>query len=205
MSGKFAQIKKLDDELQILYAEVYVPDIPDSQGDFATVDEVRKMAHRFLASGRVGKIDRQHDNKETGSIVVESFVAREGDPDFIIDAWVVGIHVPDKALWKDVKDHKINGLSFEGFVHKRPRVIELEIPSKIEGVTKIGADEEPHDHKFVVRFDEKGNFLGGRAMPGEGAANHPHVIRNASVTEEGGVDKHKHRYGFLEVLVDAQS
>lgn len=205
MSTRFAQIKKLDEELQIFYAEVYVPNVPDSQGDFASIEEVRKFAHRFLANGRVHKIDRQHNNKETGSVVVESFLAREGDTDFIIDAWVVGIHVPDKAIWKDIKDHKINGLSFEGFVHKRPQIVEMEVPEKIEGVTKIGDDEEPHDHDYVVRFDDKGNFLGGRALPGKSeGADHPHIIKHSSVTEEGGPRAHKHRFSFLEVLVDAQ-
>lgn len=74
---------KLDDELRIVYGEVYAPDVIDSQGDTMSAAEIRKMAHHFLAEGRVKQIDVQHNNQVCGAKVVESFIAREGDPTFI--------------------------------------------------------------------------------------------------------------------------
>ena len=199
------KIKKVDDALQIVYAEVYAPNLPDSQGDFMVAEEIRKGAHKFLADGLVKNVDRQHNNERTGSAIVESFIARPGDPDFILDSWVVGVHIPDPALWQAVKDGQINAFSFEGFVHSRAKVLEIEVPDEIRSVTKVSG-ETPHDHKFVVRFNDNGEFVGGEALPGEGDANHPHVIRSASVTEEGGVfDQHTHRYSFLDAIADIQN
>ena len=139
----FVRIKKLDEELQIVYGEVYAPNLPDSQGDFATADEIRKFAHGFLAAGRTKQIDRQHDNRRTGADVVESFIAREGDPDFIFGAWVVGIQLLDDE-WQAVKDGEINGFSFEGFVHVRARKREIEVPDMLQCVTKIAHEKKPH-------------------------------------------------------------
>jgi hypothetical protein len=36
--------KKADDELQVVYVEIYSPGVPDSQNDFMTKDEIRWMA-----------------------------------------------------------------------------------------------------------------------------------------------------------------
>ena len=102
-------IKKADDELQIVYAEVYAPNIPDSQGEFMQPTTIRKMAHSFLAKGFVNQIDTNHDNVTNGSYVVESFIARKNDPDFIEDSWVVGVHVPDSDLWAKIKKGELNG------------------------------------------------------------------------------------------------
>ena len=195
------RIKKLDEELQVVWAEVYAPNLPDSQGDFMMPDEIRKIAHGFLAAGRVRQVDRQHNNKRTGSTVVESFIAREGDPDFILDAWVVGIHLNDEE-WQAVKDGEINGLSFEGFVHARTATVEIEVPEGgVRGITKVANEKKPHDHEFLVKFDKDGEFKGGEALPGEGAANHRHKIISATLTEEGPNGEPAHRFSFMEALV----
>jgi len=188
-------IKKFDNELQVVYGEVYAPDVPDSQGDFMTASEIQKMAHNFLANMRIRKIDTQHNNVENGSVVVESFIARESDPDFLPGSWVVGVHVPDKELWHKVKSGEINGFSMEGLVHSTPKVVEIEVPEEITGDTH---EAEGHTHRFIVKFTEKGEFLGGSTTPGPDG--HVHVIKNGTVTEvESG---HKHRYSFLDGLLD---
>jgi hypothetical protein len=74
--------------------EVYSPDFPDSQGDYMTAEEIRLMAYRFMAKGEPYRIDKEHDKKECGAFVVESFIARENDPDFISGSWVIGVHIP---------------------------------------------------------------------------------------------------------------
>ena len=70
---KFAQ-----DEQQILYAEVFAPGMPDSQGDFMSAETIREMAYDFIPQDR-SNIDLNH-SQERAALVVESFIAREGDP-----------------------------------------------------------------------------------------------------------------------------
>lgn len=190
-------IKKIDDELQVVYGEVYVPSIPDAHGDFMTEEEVRKMAHRFLASGRVNRIDIQHNNELTGAVVVESFIARKDDEVFIPLSWVVGVHIPSPELWQLVKDGEINGFSIEALVSSEDQVIELEVPESISGYTDVA---EGHTHTFTIRFDENGNFLGGST---DTVDNHRHRIEKATTTQPGGEGRHAHRYSFLEVLANA--
>ena len=76
------QIKKLDQDEQIVFGEVYAPDFPDSQGDYMSAREIKKMAYNFLQKGNVSNIDTNHSQVPNGSRVVESFIAREGDPIF---------------------------------------------------------------------------------------------------------------------------
>ncbi len=73
------EIRKFDEDLQIVYGEVYAPSgVPDSQGDVMSAEAIRKMAHKFLADMRVDQIDINHDHSMTGANVVESFIARRG-------------------------------------------------------------------------------------------------------------------------------
>ena len=190
-------IKKVDDELQVVYGEVYVPDRPDAQGDFMTAVELRKMAHRFLAEGKTKAIDTQHDNRRNGSYVVESFVARDDDALYIPGAWVAGVKVEDPALWQQIKRGEITGFSMEALVHTKQREIEFEVPETID--TQTLADDTGHVHTVRVSFNEDGDFLGGET--GE-TAGHSHPIKKASVTEL--VDGHVHRFTILEHMSDAE-
>ena len=88
-------LRKCDEELQIVYGEVYAPGFPDSQGDFMTAESIREMAHEFMRKGLVDKIDLNHTQVESGCYVVESFIARDDDTVFIPNSWVLGVHVYD--------------------------------------------------------------------------------------------------------------
>lgn len=183
-------IRKTDDELQIVYGEVYAPNVPDVHGEFMTPVEVRKMAHLFMTHQLLDKVDTNHDNKVNGSIIVESFIAREDDPIYITEAWVIGMHVPDPAMWEAIKSGEINGFSMEAFVHMREKVIEIEVPDVLGGVT---VEANGHTHRFSVRFDDEGNFLGGSTATGAG---HSHKISRGTITEEA--NGHTHRYSIAE-------
>ncbi len=186
---------KTDDELRIVWGEVYVPGIPDSEGDFMTAVEVRKMAHGFLAQGLTNQIDVNHDYNMTSARVVESFIAREGDPDFIPGSWVMATHIPDDDLWAAIKGGELNGYSMAGWSTRADGELHLEIPPFFVGRTVDGPDG--HDHAFKVFFDQDGEFLGGEtSVDGE----HWHVIKRGTVTEPGG-DGHVHRFSFVEAFV----
>jgi len=190
-------LKKLDDELQVVYGEVYAPNVPDAQGDFMTSDEVIKMAHEYMKNGSLTAVDTNHDNKETGSTVVESFIANEGDPIFVEGAWVVGIHVPDPELWAGIKNGELNGFSMEAMVQAEKKIIEFEVPDIIVGTTL--SDDTGHTHEYTVKFDEQGNFLGGSTDVVDG---HVHPIVKATVT--GETEGHTHKFSIVESMEELE-
>ena len=108
------EFKKSDTKQQIVFGEVYVPDRRDTDGNFMTAETIEKMAHDFLAKKRYSQISKAHDGNLDKGCVVESFIAREGDPDFAAGSWVVGVHVPDAKIWKSIEAGELTGFSIEG-------------------------------------------------------------------------------------------
>jgi hypothetical protein len=190
--------KQESNKLQIAYGEVYAPNRPDAQDEWMTKEWIQKAAHDFLRSGKMQQIDVLHNNilaKECS--VVESFVAREGDPDFIPGSWVVGVHIPDPQLWGRVEKGEINGFSMEAFVTKHPQQVHIEIPPVVKGKT---CKSEDHEHDFFVSYDENGKFKGGITSVTNG---HMHTIHAGTHTEE--VNGHSHRFSAVDnVLILAE-
>ena len=118
--------KKSDGKKQIVFGEVYVPARRDTDGNFMTAETIEKMAHDFLVNNRSAQISKGHDGNTDKGCVVESFIAREGDPDFAAGSWVVGVHVPDAKIWKSIEDGELTGFSIEG----RGELIEEETKSE---------------------------------------------------------------------------
>lgn len=199
------QIKKRDDEKQIVWGEVYIPNLPDSQGDFMTAPEIEKAAYRFMANQRLDQIDRMHDGDVSvpEAQVVESFIARSCDDTFIEGAWVVGVHIRNPDVWDAVKRGEFNGFSLEGKATRTEKQFELDLPEEITGRTSV---DNEHDHGFAVRFGDQGQFLGGEtstdtdptAPPG---ALHSHGIQKGTVTERSGANPHTHRYSISEAIL----
>ena len=178
-------------EKQVVLAEVYAPFELDTDAEAATPEEVEQAAYKFLSSGRVDKIDLVHNGVETGSRVVESFIATKNDPrGFAEGAWVMGVQVPDPDLWAAIKDGKINGFSLGGSSIKVPATVLVTEIESLSGTTEKNADSliPPHDHEVELRFDENGNVI--QTHTGE-AMGHTHVVKAMTATElEGG---HGHR------------
>lgn len=201
-------IKKVDEELRIVWSEVYVPDFPDTQGDIMKADEIRKMAHRFLAEGLTKQVDVNHDNRcddgEIPGVVVESFIARKGDDLFVEDAWVTGVHVLDDEIWEAIKAGEINGFSMQANVFMRDVQLELELPDDgvVVGKTNLASKGAGHTHSFRVRFSVEGEFLGGSTTGTEGAPDHSHEIRATTVTEKAGEDTHNHGFSIVDAIND---
>jgi hypothetical protein len=190
-------IKKLDDEEQVVFGEVYAPGFPDSQGDFMTPEEIKKMAYNFLRKGLVSNIDVNHSQLPSGSYVVESFIARPDDTIFIPESWVLGVKVPDQGVWKMVKSGELNGFSLDGMGIRKDTVFEIEMPEVLKGETD---DVMGHRHKFFVKFDAGGGFLGG--MTSSALDGHVHKIERGTVTEM--TNGHNHRFSFVEGVLGAQ-
>lgn len=110
--GRFV---KFSLEKRLVYAEVYIPDMEDAHGHSMTRDEIEKMAHNFLANARTTRIDVNHDNDtDYGCYMVESFIARDGDPDYTPGSWVGVVYVGDEEIWQKIKKGELTGFSFEG-------------------------------------------------------------------------------------------
>ena len=181
------------EEQQIVYGEVYAPNRPDAQGEYMTREEIRKMAHEFIRSGKMSSIDVLHDNKVVkGSCVVESFVADEGDTRFIPGSWVIGMHVPDGGLWQRIKKGEINGFSMEALVTRHDRDVNVEIPPVVTGLT---SKSDGHEHKFYVAYDADGQFKGGVTDTVNG---HYHQILAGTHTQKA--DGHTHRFSSVDSI-----
>lgn len=189
------KIQKKDSKQRIVWAEVYAPDIPDTDGEFMSEEGIREMAYKFMKEGRQTQIDSGHSNVLLeGACVVESFIARPEDPVFIEKSWVVGVHLPADKDWEKVEKGEWNGFSMEAFVQKDQVEVEIELPPVITGHT-LKSDEDGHEHTFYVSYDDRGRFLGGRTDEVNG---HHHVIRKGVVTEVS--EGHTHRFSHLDEI-----
>lgn len=184
---------------QVAYGAVYMPDVVDSQNDFMRADEIRKAAHGFLRRGTTDAIDTHHNNVKNGSHVVESFLTKEGDPDFPIPGtWVVGIHVPDPVLWAQIEKGEIGGLSMEVIArrHEGRDVPTRKLRSATGKATGCTYKTGDHEHTYEIEYGPNGEFMGGRTNEVNG---HFHLIRAGKtgvVTEEAA--DHRHRFSTLE-------
>ena len=179
-------IKRIDEEEQVVYGEVYAPFVLDTYGEFMTASDIKNMAHRFMKLDLSKVIDTNHDNLPNGSYPVESFIAQEGDPNYTAGAWVLGVKVSD-TIWPRIKSGELNGYSFQAMV--KPVNVDVVYTVIRDHVGSTQKAEDNHTHTYFVEVDTNGKVVGGTTDVVNG---HQHTIRKASVTEvEAG---HSHRY-----------
>ncbi len=174
-------------------AEVLVPDFPNVFNDYWTRENIKHAAYTFLMTGF--GIDVEHSQKDiTGAVyVVESFIARAGDPDFIEGAWVVGMYIADDALWAGVLSGEINGYSYEALVSFLSATFEVVDDGIRQGVTEPDP-YDGHTHEFMVLVDITNRPVknGGGTSETNG---HAHTITTHTVTDESA--GHTHRYNLV--------
>lgn len=177
------------EEDQVVYGEVYIPNRVDTDHETMSADDVEKMAWEFLASGKISKIDVQHDLLESGCTVVESFIARAGWEPWVEGAWVMGVKCLDD-IWKAVKSGDLNGFSFYGTSKKVPARVLVEVAKQIAGITEKNTEDilPKHEHSYIMNLDNKGNIVSGKT---DYVLEHFHTIKHGTATEEE-LD-HRHR------------
>lgn len=189
-----AQIKKFDSARQMLWMEVYTPLVPDSQGDFMTAEEIEKTAYNFMRGMRQYNVDTEHNLQKNDTVVIESFIARKGDPEFNAGAWVVGMHVLSPQVWDKVEKGELNAVSMYGSGSRDDAIIELEIPD--DGIVKGDTHgSDGHQHVFFLQFDQNGKMVKGET---DEVAGHRHVIKGGTITEIAA--GHRHRYSVADAL-----
>ncbi len=176
---------------QVVFAEVLIPETPNVYGDYWTRSAVIEAAYMFMETGF--GIDIDHDNYDrTGMVhVVESFIARKGDPDFIEGSWVIGMRIKDDTLWEAVLSGDINGFSYEAIVGTIKGVLLVADDGVRTGLTEPDL-EDGHTHNFMVVVDENNRPIEGGTSVTNG---HSHGITTHTVTEESA--GHKHRYNLV--------
>lgn len=115
------QIAKVDVEKRMVYGIVYSPNQVDSQGDFATADEIEKASINFMKKSQTHAIDKQHDMvTKQGVILVENWIIKSNNDPVIKNekgAWAVGLYVDNDEIWEAVKKGEYGGLSMYGFAN----------------------------------------------------------------------------------------
>lgn len=113
------ELLKADEEQRIVYGIVLKPDIPDAQGDVFSAREIERVAHRYLVKSRLLDWRHRETLPQTKTVPVESYIA---PTDLTINgktvpkgAWVMATHVPDDALWAEIKAGQIRAYSIRGF------------------------------------------------------------------------------------------
>jgi hypothetical protein len=185
-------IKKTDNELQIAWAEVYVPLSADTQEDFMTAEEIRKSMIMFAKNGYWDHVDLNHSCQKSGAVVVDQFQAGENDPNFKAGSWVVGIWFPDD-IWPQVKAGTYNGLSLYS-----DSFVEIPVTLPVKQIKQLsGSTEENIDGVFPKhKHDADLFFEDGQIVPTftKESFNHPHYVRAATATEEEAGHSHILKY-----------
>lgn len=192
---KIVLIKRVDGEKRLIFGEVYAPDTLDTYVEFVTAENLELMAHRFMGEleNLRETIDTNHDNVPNGSFPVESFIARAGDRDFAVGAWVIGVKITDDHIWAQIKKNELNGFSFEALVRPVDVIVTMQQVRDLVGKTN---HTEDHDHMFFAQVNDEGRVVSGHtSMDMDADGNlHDHRIRRATATERGGDNNHVHRY-----------
>jgi len=177
---------------RIVFAEVMIPEYLNTFNDYHSARSVREFAYAYMINGF--SIDVEHSNNDISgkAYVVESFVARKGDPDFIEEAWVMGMYIKDDELWEQIKEHEINGFSYEAIVDVVKIDIDMPLIQTVTGVT----EEDPidkHVHDFFVLLDDDGRIISGGTTEANGHAHE--IVRHTFTGEASG---HVHIFNYID-------
>lgn len=191
-------IKKQDAERQVVWGELYAPNRLDSDNEFMSRETLENLQMTIAKSGFKLPVDLDHKNvSQKDAHIVECFIARKGDPDFIEGSLVVGLHIPNQSLWNEVKNGRYNGFSIEALVNKKDREVEIEVPDMINGETK---ENDGHTHGFTTNLDVVNGkivFKSGETLPCK-TDGHVHKIQRWSATEF--VNGHNHKLSISDYL-----
>ncbi len=188
--------KDADGFERIVFAEVLIPDTPDVYGDIHTKHAIRDFAYKYMVSGF--SMDVEHGNiaVDDGVHLIESFIARAADEEFIEGSWVVALHISDDTIWGKVLDGEINGFSYEAIVSRS--TYEAEVPLRVyeEGMTQPDPFDG-HTHEFYVLLNsEEGVLLGGTSETN----GHQHTISRHTRTDNSF--EHAHLFNYAKPYGD---
>ena len=201
MSGNMQLVKRSDGEYErVVLAEVLIPDVPNSYGDVMTREAIKEFVYEFARQGFGIDVDHdQIDVQGKDAIVVESFLAREGDPTFIPGSWVVGMKILSDDLWGRIMSGEINGYSYEAEVYMTEVTFQNLRNRQVAGVTEPDP-VDGHTHTYLVMLNALNRPISGGTGVTDG---HSHRIVSHTVTEPSisvfGAGEHSHRYQVIVI------
>lgn len=179
---------------RVVLGEVLIPDVPNVYGDFQTRENIQEFAYWYMSEIGNWYMDIDHEGEEIDDrvVIVESFIARDGDQDFIPGSWVLGTWIRDDEIWQKILDGEINGYSWEALVSTLP--VEIDVPQQniAVGWTEPALIDK-HQHQFFAILDEDGRAIAGGTSYDQ---RHSHPIRSHTFTEEA--DGHSHIYNLVK-------
>lgn len=179
---------------RVVLGEVLVPDALNVYGDMHTRENIREFAYWYMSTIGEWYMDRNHDGEEIDDrvVIVESFIAREGDPDFIEGSWVLGTWIRDDEIWEQIVTGELNGYSWEAVIGTIPVEITLPTERVAYGYTEPSI-LDGHRHKYFAVLDSTGRVIVGGTSFDE---HHSHAIRSHTFTEEA--DGHMHIFNLVK-------
>lgn len=174
----------------LVFGVAYAPKPVDADRAAMDAEAVESMAYEFVASGKLSNVDLMHNERATGSKVVDSTIIRWENPYFPIGAWVVGTMVYDPMLKAAIKRGEINGYSFGGSAFEVVRFALILKPLSSAGTTELSTEPNypEHDHELTLKYDDAFNIIPTET---EEALGHRHIVMLATATEMA--DGHAHR------------
>jgi hypothetical protein len=177
---------------RIVFAEVIIPDALNSHGDLHTRESVKEFAYSFMLNKFGVDVDHDEEDVSDSLTVVESFIVRDGDPDFIPGAWVVGMYIGDDEVWQAIRNGELNGYSYQAWVEALPIDVTVQADVTRFGTTQPDL-EDGHTHEFFAMLDTEGYLIAGGTTETNG---HSHMIRRHTFTEkEAG---HSHIFNIVK-------
>lgn len=176
---------------RVVFGEVIIPDVPNVYGDFHSRESVRQFAYGFMLNGF--RFDLEHDNDDVSNEVkvVESFIARDNDPDFVAGSWVLGIQILNDDIWNRVISGELNGFSYEAMVRMFGVDLDGETSLFRRGMTQPSLTDG-HQHAFYLVLDDEGRPIAGSTSVNDG---HYHGIVRHTITESHA--GHQHIYQIV--------
>ena len=175
--------------------EVYIPMHLDSFNTTMTKEEIKRVAYDFMRKGYLDHIDEMHNYEKSGSYVVESFIARKGDPDFVEGSWVLATKIENDDVWDKVQRGEYNGYSISGKAKREKAMVKLTRIQDMELTTERSADPGvvPHEHVIHLIFDKDGKTVPTWTSR---SLDHEHEVLYTTATEIA--NGHNHRFIVVE-------
>lgn len=103
-----------------VYGIVLEPDLPDSQGDEVTFEDIEKACHAHMEEAL--ESDVQHSGRSAGAVLIENYIApvdfslpsADGPREVRKGSWVQAYQVKDPVVKEEVRTGKLTGFSLEG-------------------------------------------------------------------------------------------
>ena len=178
----YVEIVKKDTEHKVVKGVVYAAGYVDTDGETISPEDVRKMARDFLANRKEKNIDIQHNWKESGCVVVESYFLEKNDGTFPDNSWIIAVKCTDE-IWEKVEKGELNGFSIGGYAEKYPKKVLVEVAKTITGETEANLNKDiipEHQHNFIVYVDKDGETIKGVT---DTVFEHYHIIAHGTATE----------------------